>query len=133
MLLDGTRRRSEVSERRPTSIRRHIFVCFPGGWLRLPVHVCAYVCMYVWRGEERERREQRGFFLQSVRFIEEVGFLNTITAMRQYRRGSSSYLEGCGTRSEVFCFLFFFLVAVAYGEWTNCEEWKILCVCVTRV
>jgi hypothetical protein len=119
-----------VRERRPTSIRRHIFVCFPGAWLRLSVHVCAYVCMC---GEER--REQRGFFLRSVRFIEEIGFLNTITAMRQYRRGSSSYLEGCGTRFRGFLFCFFFCGSSVrgVGEWTNCEEWKILCVCFTRV
>ncbi len=76
------------------------------------------VCMYVWRGEERERREQRGFVLQSVSIIEEIGLLNTITAMKQYRRGSSSCLEGCGTRSRAFLyFFFFFLVAVGYGEW----------------
>jgi hypothetical protein len=84
------------------------------------MYVRMYVCMYVWRGEERERREQRGFVLQSVSIIEEIGLLNTITAMRQYRRGSSSCLEGCGTRSKGFLFfvLFFcFLVAVGYGEW----------------
>jgi hypothetical protein len=64
--------------------------------------------------ERRERGESSGdFFLQSVRFIEEIGFLNTITAMRQYRRGSSSYLEGCGTRFRgIFFFLFSFFVAV---------------------
>jgi hypothetical protein len=77
--------------------------------------------MYVWRGEERKRREQRGFVLQSVSIIEEIGLLNTITAMKQYRRGSSSCLEGCGTRSRAFLyfvlFCFFFLVAVGYGEW----------------
>jgi len=65
------------------------------------------VCMYVWRGEERERREQRGFVLQSVSIIEEIGLLNTITAMKQYRRGSSSCLEGCGTRSRAFLYFVF--------------------------
>jgi hypothetical protein len=109
-----------VSERKPTSIRRHIFVCFPGACLCLSVHVCV------------ERREQRGFFLQSMSIIEEIGLLNTITAMRQYRRGSSSCLEGCGTRSRGF-FFFGGSRVLGVGEWTNCEEWRILWVCVTRV
>jgi hypothetical protein len=96
------------------------------------MYVRIYVCVER-RGEERERREQRGFVLQSVSIIEEIGLLNTITAMKQYRRGSSSCLEGCGTRSRAFLYFFFsfFWLAVGYGEWTNCEEWRILCVCVT--
>jgi hypothetical protein len=81
------------------------------------------VCMYVWRGEERERREQRGFVLQSVSIIEEVGLLNKITAMKQYRRGSSSCLEGWGTRSRAFLYFVLFCFFLGGSRVRGVGEW----------